>query len=169
VYAASKLMGEWFALDAPRAYVLRVESLFGRAADGPPPRGSVATIVNTLASGGTARVFADRTVSPTYIPDAARGAAARVEGGAPPGLYHCVNAGYCTWLEFAREAARLLDIEPRLEAVRVADVALPAERPQFCALSNAKLVAAGVEMPPWIDALERHLASTTTLQNRSKC
>jgi len=26
-YAASKLMGEWFAADAPRAYVLRVESL----------------------------------------------------------------------------------------------------------------------------------------------
>ena len=29
VYAASKLLGEWFAVDAPRAYVLRVESLFG--------------------------------------------------------------------------------------------------------------------------------------------
>src|SRR5947207_2218800 len=28
-YAASKLMGEWFAADAPHAYVLRVESLFG--------------------------------------------------------------------------------------------------------------------------------------------
>ncbi len=29
VYAASKLLGEWFATDAPRHYVLRVESLFG--------------------------------------------------------------------------------------------------------------------------------------------
>ena len=29
VYAASKLLGEWFALEAPGAYVLRVESLFG--------------------------------------------------------------------------------------------------------------------------------------------
>src|SRR5262245_19905119 len=29
-YAASKLVGEWFAVDAPRAYVLRVESLFGQ-------------------------------------------------------------------------------------------------------------------------------------------
>ena len=28
-YASSKLLGEWFALDAPRAFVLRVESLFG--------------------------------------------------------------------------------------------------------------------------------------------
>ena len=31
VYAASKLLGEWFAMDAPRAYVLRVETLFGTA------------------------------------------------------------------------------------------------------------------------------------------
>src|SRR5262245_42370744 len=40
VYAASKLLGEWFAADVA-AYVLRVESLFGRAPDG-PERGSVA-------------------------------------------------------------------------------------------------------------------------------
>src|SRR5438093_716916 len=66
VYAASKLLGEWFAADAPRAYVLRVESLFGRAPGGPPPKGSVAHIVNTIRAGGEARVFEDRTVSPTY-------------------------------------------------------------------------------------------------------
>src|SRR5204862_2151696 len=34
VYAASKMLGEWFAVDAPRAYVLRVESLFGRVPGG---------------------------------------------------------------------------------------------------------------------------------------
>src|SRR5579863_2399169 len=45
VYAASKMLGEWFAADAPRAYVLRVESLFGGVPGGPAPRGSVAGIV----------------------------------------------------------------------------------------------------------------------------
>ena len=39
VYAASKLLGEWFAADAPRAYVLRVESLFGRAPGRRPGEG----------------------------------------------------------------------------------------------------------------------------------
>ena len=33
IYAMSKLMGEWFATDAPRHYVLRVESLFGGSSD----------------------------------------------------------------------------------------------------------------------------------------
>jgi dTDP-4-dehydrorhamnose reductase len=59
VYAASKLLGEWFAADAPRAYVLRVESLFGEAAGGPPARGTVASIVKTkeilLASNESSR------------------------------------------------------------------------------------------------------------------
>ena len=92
VYAASKLLGEWFALDAPRAYVLRVESLFGRAANG-PAKGSVAGILKTLLAGGSPKVFEDRTISPTYVIDAARATRQLLESAAPAGLYHCVNSG----------------------------------------------------------------------------
>ena len=49
VYAMSKLLGEWFAADAPRHYVLRVESLFSQIGDG-PATGSAATIVARLQS-----------------------------------------------------------------------------------------------------------------------
>jgi dTDP-4-dehydrorhamnose reductase len=35
---------------------------------------------------------------------------------------------------------------------------LRASRPQFAALSNAKLAAAGYTMPPWQDAIARYLA-----------
>src|SRR2546427_566806 len=59
VYATSKLLGDWFAFDAPRAYVLRVESLFGRAPNGPEPRGSVASILNRLMAGESPKLFAD--------------------------------------------------------------------------------------------------------------
>jgi dTDP-4-dehydrorhamnose reductase len=155
-YAASKLLGEWFAVDAPRSYVLRVESLFGRAAGGGPSKGSVATIAKALEAGEEARVFEDRTVSPTYIIDAAKATLQLVEQSAPPGLYHCVNAGHCTWLEFARELARQLNVEPRLVPVRMADLALRAARPLYCALSTAKLAAAGIVMPTWQDAVARY-------------
>jgi dTDP-4-dehydrorhamnose reductase len=70
-----------------------------------------------------------------------------------------VSTGYCTWLEFAVELARLLQVEPRFESVRLADVKLLAERPLYCALSNEKLLAAGVRMPTWQDALERYVRS----------
>jgi len=157
-YALSKLLGEWFALDASRAYVLRVESLFGRTPGGPEPRGSVAGIVRTLLAGGMPQVFADRTITPTYIADAARATLRLVETGAAPGLYHCVNSGSCTWLEFARELAQQLGVEPSFRAVRMQDVVLKARRPQYCALSNEKLRAAGIEMPHWHEALERLVA-----------
>ena len=158
-YGASKLLGEWFALEAPRSYVLRVESLFGRASSGPPSRGSVANIVNALTTGGRPKVFEDRTVSPTYLIDAARATRRLLELTPAPGLYHCVNTGLCTWLEFAQTLARRLGgdaLAASLVPVKMADVSLRAERPQFCALSNAKLRASGIEMPTWQDALERY-------------
>lgn len=165
VYAASKLLGEWFALDVNGrgrgfAYVLRVESLFGRAPDGPAAKGSIAGIVNTLTAGGSPRVFQDRTISPTYVIDAARATRQLVElevRARPPGIYHCVNSGSCTWLEFAQELARQLGIKPRLTPVRMADVPLRAQRPQYCALSNAKLRSVGISMPRWQDALAHYL------------
>jgi dTDP-4-dehydrorhamnose reductase len=160
VYAASKLLGEWFAADAPCAYVLRVESLFGGAPGGPAPRGSVAAIVDALRAGRPVRVFSDRTVSPTYIPDAARATRELIERNAAPGLYHCVSSGCCTWLEFAREAARTLGVGPQLEAVKMADVPMRAVRPLYCALSNAKLAAAGIELRSWQAALADYLAAT---------
>jgi dTDP-4-dehydrorhamnose reductase len=160
VYAASKLLGEWFASDAPQSYVLRVESLFGRAPGAGPAKGSVAGILNTLRAGGVPKVFEDRTISPSYVIDAARATRQLIESHAPPGLYHCVNSGQCTWLQFAQELARQLKIEARFEAVRMADVALRASRPQFCALSNEKLRAVGVEMPTWQDALKRFVATS---------
>jgi len=157
VYAASKLLGEWFASDAPRAYVLRVESLFGRAPGAGPEKGSVAGILKTLMDGGSPKVFEDRTISPTFVVDAARATRQLLESGASAGIYHCVNTGRCTWLTFAQELARQLGIEARLVPVRMGDMVLKAARPQYCALSNEKLRSVGIEMPSWQDALARYV------------
>ncbi|MEO8257213.1 MAG: NAD(P)-dependent oxidoreductase [Acidobacteriota bacterium] len=157
VYAASKLLGEWFAADAPRWYVLRVESLFGFVPGGRPAKGSVAAIVNQLLAGEEVVVFADRTVSPTYIFDAAAATRHLIERAAPSGLYHCVNSGAGTWQDVALEIARQLGVQPRLVLRRMADAALRAQRPQYCALSNRKLVAAGARLPTWQDAIARYV------------
>lgn len=157
-YAASKLLGEWFAADVPVHYVLRVESLFG-VAPGGPDKGSLTAIVNGLRAGTLVKVFGDRVVSPTAIGDCARATLALLERRAAPGLYHCVNGGHATWHEVALEAARLLGVTPNLQVLSLADVSLPAARPAYCALSNAKLNAAiGYDLPTWQDALGRYLA-----------
>ena len=157
-YACSKLLGEWFAAEAPRHYVLRVESLFGaRPVAGDPRRGSVDRIADGIFAGEPVRVFADRTVSPSHVADVAAATRALVEREAAPGLYHCANAGSCTWLDLAREIAARAGVEARLVAVPMADAKLRAERPTYCALSSEKLARAGFAMPSWQDAIARYL------------
>jgi dTDP-4-dehydrorhamnose reductase len=157
VYAASKLLGEWFALDAPRAYVLRVESLFGAADNWTGRTGTMDSIIGGIEAGREVRVFTDRVVSPSYVPDIAAATRHLVLTGAAPGLYHCVNSGQATWHEVALAAADILGLTPNLVPVSVKDVQMKARRPQFCALSPAKLAAAGFSMPPWRESLARWL------------
>jgi len=155
VYAASKLLGEWFALEARRGFVLRVESLFGARGSG--RRSSLDTIVAGILAGDSVPVFTDRTVSPAYVFDVAAATRALIQGGAAAGLYHCVNTGACSWIDIATEAARLLGREPRLAPITLESVALRAPRPKYSALDNTKLRAQGIVMPTWQDALARHL------------
>jgi dTDP-4-dehydrorhamnose reductase len=157
-YAISKLLGEWFASDPPRHYVLRVESLFGRA-DGGPAHGSADGIIERIRADDEVRAFVDRTVSPTYIVDAALATRLTIERHLPSGTYHCVNSGWCTWWQFAEEAARLLNRRPRLVATTLEEARLRGRRPKYCALSNALLESYGVTMPDWRDALRRALES----------
>ncbi|MGH9373687.1 MAG: SDR family oxidoreductase, partial [Vicinamibacterales bacterium] len=56
-YAASKLLGDWFALEHPQAYVLRVESLFGPPGLGGARQGSLGTIIGRIRAGEPVPVF----------------------------------------------------------------------------------------------------------------
>jgi dTDP-4-dehydrorhamnose reductase len=166
-YAVSKLLGEWFALEAPRAYVLRVESLFGAAREWRGRRGTLDAIADGLEQGREIRVFKDRVVSPTYTLDIALATRQLIAQRAQYGLYHCANAGHGTWHEVAREVAHILGVQPRLQIVSVNDVQLRAERPRYCALDSSKLAAAAFPMPPWKDALRRWLSPAGTIQRTS--
>jgi dTDP-4-dehydrorhamnose reductase len=155
VYAQSKLVGEWLAADAPRHYVLRVESLFG----GPNRKSSVDRIVDGIRQGQQPPVFSDRVVSPSFVTDVANASAFMIESQPEWGLYHCVNSGHATWLDVGRDiAARLGAGEEALKPISVNDVHLRASRPKFAALSNEKLARAGYAMPTWQDAIGRYLA-----------
>ena len=159
VYASSKLLGEWFARQAPRAYVLRVESLFGSPAGWTGRRGTLDHIVDGIEQGRDVKVFTDRIVSPSYSKDVADATRHLVTRGAPAGLYHCVNDGHASWHDLAKEAAAVLGIEPRLVPITVDQMPLKVPRPRYCALSTKKLAATGFAMPTWRDALRRWLQS----------
>lgn len=158
VYAMSKLLGEWFAQGA-RHYVLRVASLFGGAlepgADG--RRGSsLDRIADALIEGREVRAFVDRVVSPSYVEDVAAATSSLLRRAPAGGVYHCVGSGWATWFDVAAELAARLGVESAVRGVTLDELQLRAPRPRFCALSNRKLAAAGVEMPHWRDAVARY-------------
>jgi len=163
-YAASKLLGEWFALEAPHSYVLRVESLFGSPAGWTGRRGTFDGILGNLEQGREVRAFTDRIVSPGYVVDIAAATRHLVMSGAAPGLYNCVNNGHATWYDVAREVAALIGADrPTITPVTMDQFKLKAPRPRYCALSVAKLEATGFTMPGWQDALRRWLATRGAL------
>jgi dTDP-4-dehydrorhamnose reductase len=155
VYAASKLLGEWFAAEASQYYVLRVESLFGGLTR---QKGSLDRMIDRLAAGQPVRAFSDRIVSPTYAWDAVDATAFLLRARPAPGIYHCVNTGAATWLEVAGEVRRCLNSTANIESMTLKDARLRAPRPRYCALANDKLRAAGFAMPTWQDAVARALA-----------
>ena len=162
VYAVSKFLGERLACDAERYYVLRVESLFGGE-----PGASESTldrIVDAIEGNREIRVFTDRVVSPSYTRDVTKATAEIIARGLPYGVYHCVNSGMATWYELAREVEGRLGRHARLVPLSMAQAHLKAPRPLFCALSNAKLVSAGVTLPSWQDALQRQLSLRSSSQ-----
>lgn len=156
-YGLSKLLGEWLAAEHDRTYVMRVESLFGDPSPGVPPKGSLHTIIGQIVAGEEVPAFVDRTVSPTYTADVAWATHAILHSSLAPGLYHCVNTGAATWAAVAQEVARILDRPITVRPLTLETARLKAPRPRYCALSSAKLAAAGIEMPTWEDALRRYL------------
>jgi dTDP-4-dehydrorhamnose reductase len=156
VYGVSKLAGEEAVRRIASHYVLRVESLFGGVGVG-GHRATMDYLADAMLTGRPVRAFTDRTVSPSYAADVARATRLLIENDACYGTYHCVNSGHATWCDVALEIARQLNIPSRIEPIRAVDHEYPAPRPLFCALSNKKLVDAGVGMPSWQMAVERHL------------
>ena len=157
-YGASKLAGEGAATTAPRHYVLRLSSVFGgHVQPGGAGKGTIDRIIDSLRAGTPVTAFVDRTVSPSYAPDVARATRELIDRRAAFGIYHCVSTGFTTWHQLALQLRQQLGVAGDVRAANAADVRLRAERPRFCALSNAKLSAAGVTLSGWRDALDRHL------------
>lgn len=154
VYAQSKLVGEWQASECPSHYVLRVESLFG----GERRRSSIDRIADTLLRGEPVTLFADRTVTPSFVDDVAEATWRLLEVQGPPGVYHCVNAGVTTWYGVGAAIARACGIdEGLLRPSSVRHVPMKAARPQYAALSAARLETVAGALPDWHDALRRYL------------
>lgn len=157
-YGISKLAGEQLVLasGAP-CLVVRTSGVF--AASGSRAKGGsfVDRILAQARAGRPLRVVNDQVFSPTYAPDLAQALLALVASGAR-GVFHVTNDGACSWHDVAVAALSASGLDLPVEAIKAADLSLPARRPAYSVLSNSRYRSLGLSpLRSWRAALEEML------------
>jgi len=160
VYGASKLIGEYFALNyCQKTTVVRSSGLYGAAGSLGKGGNFVETMIKMANQEKPIRVVDDQILTPTYTVDLAK-AIYELFRKNIFGIYHVTNQGACSWYEFAKEIFKSKDLEAELTPISTSQYPTPAKRPRYSVLENKKLVDAGVgPLPTWQDALRRYLLS----------
>lgn len=158
-YGRTKLAGEKLVLDVcPRTFVVRTAWLYG--AEG---KNFVKTMLRLARQNGVIKVVNDQWGSPTNAADLAD-ALLRLVVTDQYGIYHAVNAGVCSWYDFA---CRIVDQKgipcekvPLTSSEYKAMFPASADRPAYSVLSTKKLEAVtGHPMRMWQAAIDDFLAT----------
>jgi dTDP-4-dehydrorhamnose reductase len=159
IYGISKLAGEYFVQQAsPRWLVVRLASLFGKAGSSGKGGNFVETILAKAKAGESLRLVDDIRMSPTYTRDAAQALERLLREGSL-GLFHLVNAGNCTWYEFASKALEVVGMGNKIEPISSATYPMKARRPNDSSLESTKLgLSLKDSLRPWQEALKDYLA-----------
>jgi dTDP-4-dehydrorhamnose reductase len=152
VYGQSKLAGELQVLAASPAHtVVRSSWLFGVHG-----RNFVATMLALAAEREAVQVVSDQIGCPTWTGHLAPALLGLIEREVA-GLVHLAGTGVVSWNGFAREIFRQADLACRVEPATSAQIARPAPRPSWSALSTER--ADVLAMPDWRDGLAGYLAA----------
>ena len=152
-YGQSKAAGEWFVQHLlTRFYMVRTAWLYAPGGRNFPHR-----IIQLADERGALKVVADEVSNPTYALDLADALAELIETGAY-GIYHITNAGCCSRYDFAREILRISKREHiPIEPITLDEWERPSTPPQFAPLANTAARALGIQLRPWVAALEAFL------------
>ena len=158
VYANSKLAGELLIRAMSRKYFLiRSCGLYGVAGSRGKGGNFVETMIAKASRHEPIQVVNDQIVTPTYTVDLAE-QIVRVLPTTQYGLFHMTNEGSCTWYEFAKSIFELAAMDADLSPTTSTFYKLPAKRPQYSVLENARLKELGLnQMRHWRDALAAYL------------
>jgi dTDP-4-dehydrorhamnose reductase len=149
VYGKTKLIGEEAVHGAcEKSYIIRTSWVYGSGKNS-----FLCTVHNDLKNGKRVRAIDDIWSSTTYVEDLIDQVMTIRRNGFY-GTYHVVNAGTCTYYEFALEAAKLLglpraQIDALIEVTHERDMQRVAKRPRFTPLRC--LLSEELGLPPMRD------------------
>lgn len=152
-YGKSKLAGERFVVsEAPDSLIFRVSWVFGRGKSN-----FVYKFLTWSENRDFVKVSCDEFSVPTWTRDIVDLTLEALKGGLC-GLFHLTNSGYCSRFEWASRIKEIMGLSVFIRPVHSAEFELPAQRPQFSAMSNRKLSdALGIKIRDWRDALSDFL------------
>ena len=158
-YGRTKLAGEKLALDVcPKTFVVRTAWLYG--VEG---KNFVKTMLRLARQSGVVKIVNDQWGSPTNAADLAD-AILRLSVTDQYGIYHAVNAGVCSWYDFACRIVEQKGISCKKRPLSSSEykVMFPASanRPAYSVLSTQKLeTVTGRPMRTWQAAIDDFLAT----------
>lgn len=159
-YGQTKLDGERAVMAAnPRHYILRTSWVFGIGKEN-----FLSIIHRQLRAGKRGKVVSDCWASATYVEDLVT-RTQEILARQQSGIYHVVNEGLCSYVEFAVEAGRLVGLSEAealalMELIPDADIKRPATRPRYTPMHCE--LSAQLGLPPlrhWKEALAAYLAT----------
>ncbi len=157
IYGESKHLGEAGALrENPRTYIIRTSRVYGpNAMSANAKRTFIELILDDATQMQTVPVNPIEVSAPTYGDDLVRQIEQHLFSFPEPGIYHLANQEGGTWMEWAQEIVKHLDIPVTIVPRDLSTLIRAAKRPQHSILINTKLPP----MRPWQEALQEFLAT----------
>lgn len=156
-YGRSKQRGEQLIAESRgRCYIVRTAVLFGpKGASNLSKKSFVDLMLDLSDKRDTIQAVSDEINSVTYAPDLAAGTHDLLAAAPAPGIYHVVNSGGASWLDFAQEIFRIAGRAVTVSPVPSTHFPRKATRPARAILLNTKLPP----VRPWQTALAEFLVS----------
>jgi dTDP-4-dehydrorhamnose reductase len=154
-YGASKLAGEQVIQQTcTDYYIIRTEWLYGKPLTETAKKSFVELMID-LGKSGKVKGVIDEVGKPTWARDLAKAVLDLTNSGQSKGIYHLVNEGQASRLDWSQEIFAIKGMTVELESVSGSDFPRPAKRPQFELLNNNKLP----KLRAWQDALREYLTN----------
>jgi dTDP-4-dehydrorhamnose reductase len=160
-YGASKLAGERAAVvafgrtgRAADLWIVRTAWLYGHGAPDFPAK--ILAAADRLPPGEALPVVADEVGSPTYATDLAAALLELIER-APGGLYHLVNAGEASRLDWAQAVLAGAGRDTPVRPISQDDYPRASLPPRWAVLATDQAARYGVRLRPWHEALADRL------------
>lgn len=154
-YGVSKLTGEKIILnDCQNFYIIRTEWLYGKPQSADAKKSFVELMIE-LGKSGKVKGVMDEVGKPTWAKDLAEATLSLITSNPNNGIYHLVNEGQASRLDWAQEIYNLQNMNVEVEPVSGNSFPRPAPRPPFELLNNTKLP----KLRTWQEALKEYLNS----------